>query len=253
MKYKNLSAIPDRGMRYIEVPFDKSYIFYEDGVMYSRKSGVFLTPYYNTRTKHKKTYLLQKGCKTYFCTWNIENNIRKYFLDNPPKIEGVKWKDMLRYEGEYVIYQNGQVWSLKQCKWMTACKNKGGYLLFCLCKDNKRKTEYLHRLLAENFIANTTLQNMQVHHQSKQVENNSLENLVIMTHEEHMSLHPKNVKRKHSAQFLAKKAEKDRVKMLEKELKDAIRQKTGKRVYKHTKKFLEKQEQKRLNKLEGKK
>ena len=148
---------------------------------------------------------------------------------------GVEHKPMLRYETKYQIYNNGQVWSYVKNRWMTACKTKRGYLLYCLqdAAGNVR-TEYVHRLLAQNFIVNGPLNGYEIHHKDHNQQNNSLDNLIIMAPREHVQFHKKN--RTHSPQFIAKQAEQRRIKQEQKRLKKLM----GRKKYTHTEKYLKK-------------
>lgn len=59
---------------------------------------------------------------------------------------------------DYLIRGNGDVYSLKYKKprklKQTLNKNRGNYYQVGLCSNNKRKTCYVHRLVAEAFIPN---------------------------------------------------------------------------------------------------
>ena len=59
---------------------------------------------------------------------------------------------------DYLIRGNGEVYSLKGKKprklKQTLNKNRGNYYQVSLCSNNKRKTCYVHRLVAEAFILN---------------------------------------------------------------------------------------------------
>lgn len=186
-------TVPNRNLKFVELEFDPRFIFYEDGKIFNRKTNRFLTPSIQPSTG-KQFYLLtieEKNKKTRKCI-TIENYLREYFLDNPPRIEGIECKEMKRYEGLYYIYRDGRVWSMASVKWMTACKNQRGYMLYCLLdKNGKRNTEYMHRLIAQNFIINGSIEGLQVHHQDKEVGNNTIQNLAAMTHKEHLKEHPR--------------------------------------------------------------
>lgn len=208
------------------------YELYEDGTVFSRVFGRFVKTYEN---RNKLYYILIRAIGG-SCTYSREKLVRKYIIGNiTPEIEGVEHKPMLGYEGIYQIYSNGQVWSYIKNKWMTACPVKRKYLLYCLIDANGNvKTEYVHRLLAENFIVNGPLNGLEVHHKDHNQQNNSLDNLKIMAPVEHDQFHKKN--RTHSPQFLAKQAIKRKIKQEEKELKKL----KGRKKYTHTEKYLKK-------------
>tara|TARA_R110002126_G_scaffold277191_1_gene422936 strand:+ start:42 stop:533 length:492 start_codon:yes stop_codon:yes gene_type:complete len=64
-------------------------------------------------------------------------------------------------------------------------KNTNGYMLICLCKNGKRKMFLLHRLLATAFITNPE-NKTEVDHINGVRDDNRLENLRWVTHQENM-------------------------------------------------------------------
>lgn len=88
------------------------------------------------------------------------------------------WKDILGYEGLYQVSNFGRVKSLKFGKEriLKLTKDKDGYLIVNLYKNNKSKTFKVHRLVAEAFIPNPD--NLpQVNHKDEDKSNNILSNL----------------------------------------------------------------------------
>jgi len=98
------------------------------------------------------------------------------------------WVDIIGYEGLYQINKNGEVKSLSR----TIKNNKGnqllpesilkhsfsgrGYPSVTLRKNNKSKTHYIHRLIAEHFIPNPN-RLPTVNHKDGNKMNNAIENL----------------------------------------------------------------------------
>lgn len=63
-------------------------------------------------------------------------------------------KDIIGYEGFYAATEEGQIWSYKSNKFLKGTPNKAGYITVSFIKDKKRKTYYVHRLIAETFLDN---------------------------------------------------------------------------------------------------
>ena len=87
------------------------------------------------------------------------------------------WKNIEGYEGKYQVSNLGQVKSMiGQEKVLHPKKHRNGYLQIGLHKDKKRKTMYIHRLVAQAFIPNP--ENLQqVNHKDENPSNNSMDNL----------------------------------------------------------------------------
>lgn len=67
------------------------------------------------------------------------------------------WRDVLGYEGHYLISNMGRVKSikLKKNKILNPGRNSGGYLHVSLYKNKTQTSQLVHRLVAEVFLANT--------------------------------------------------------------------------------------------------
>ena len=85
-------------------------------------------------------------------------------------------KNIKDYEGLYAITIDGNVWSYKRKKFLKHKSTKNGYRQVNLCKEGKKKTYYIHRLVAEVFIPNPD--NLpQVNHKDEDKSNNCVSNL----------------------------------------------------------------------------
>lgn len=85
-------------------------------------------------------------------------------------------KDIKDFERLYAITSCGKVWSYKSNKFLKLTPNSGGYSTVGLCKDGKRKTCNVHRLVAETYIPNPN--NLpEVNHKDENKSNNCINNL----------------------------------------------------------------------------
>jgi len=97
------------------------------------------------------------------------------------KIDAEIWKDVVGYEGLYLISSKGRVKALnyrrsKKPHIMSVSNSPCGYLQVNLWKSGKHKCHRVHRLVADAFIANPS--NLpQVNHKDENKKNNSHENL----------------------------------------------------------------------------
>lgn len=96
------------------------------------------------------------------------------------------WTDIDGYEGLYKVSIDGDVKSLITGKILRPRKTKDGYLRVDLCKDGKRKSFLVHRLVAQAFIPNDDPEHKtQVNHISEfEKTNNRVENLSWTTPKE---------------------------------------------------------------------
>ena len=87
------------------------------------------------------------------------------------------WKNIEGYEGKYQVSNLGRVKSMiGQEKVLHPKKHRNGHLQIGLHKDKKRKTMYIHRLVAQAFIPNPD--NLPcVNHKDENPSNNNVDNL----------------------------------------------------------------------------
>ena len=89
-------------------------------------------------------------------------------------------KNIKDYKGEYEIKKNGRVWSYKRKKFLKPMLTMDGYHRVSLYKEGKRKTYYIHRLVAQTFIPNPEGL-PEVNHKDEDKSNNCVENLEWMS------------------------------------------------------------------------
>ena len=86
------------------------------------------------------------------------------------------WADIVGYEGLYMVSSLGNIKSLKKGLIRKQSDNGNGYKCISLYKNNKSKTFYVHRLVAQAFIPNPN--NLpQVNHKDENPSNNCVNNL----------------------------------------------------------------------------
>lgn len=126
-------------------------------------------------------------------------------------IEGEVWKDVVGYEGLYMISDKGRVLSCKKSiirnngrpanfpeKIMKPMINHKGYEFIDLRKKGSRKGGYVHRLVAKAFLDNNG-NKPQVNHKNGIKTDNNLCNLEWVTNQENMVHAYKNGLKNNSA------------------------------------------------------
>ena len=84
------------------------------------------------------------------------------------------WKEIKGYEGLYQVSNYGRI--KNKFKILKQKRNKFGYLVLRLSKNNKKKDFLVHRLVAQAFIENKD--NLpQVNHKDENKQNNNITNL----------------------------------------------------------------------------
>lgn len=92
------------------------------------------------------------------------------------------WKDIEGYEGKYQVSNLGRVKSLNynhtgKERVLKPSDNGGGYLQVDLCKDSKRKSYSIHRLVLTAFKPVDNMEKLDVNHKDEVKTNNALDNL----------------------------------------------------------------------------
>lgn len=98
------------------------------------------------------------------------------------------WKDVVDYEGEYMISDKGRVMSLKsksEPRILTTFLGERGYPRINLLRNGKNKQVFVHRLVVESFIGSIP-EGKFVNHKDGDKTNNNLHNLEIVTQKENV-------------------------------------------------------------------
>jgi hypothetical protein len=90
------------------------------------------------------------------------------------------WKDVLGYEGLYVVSSLGRVKSVKTGLIRKHYDEGHGYKRVSLCKNRRYKLKCIHRLVVEAFIG-AIPKGLEVNHKDEDKSNNTLDNLEICT------------------------------------------------------------------------
>lgn len=125
------------------------------------------------------------------------------------------WKDITGYEGLYQVSNYGKVKSLKRTINLKNCKyskkenilktyTNRGYIQIGLCKNGKRVTKKVHRIVAETFTANP-YNNPCVNHIDGNKENNCVKNLEWCNYKENSIHYVKNFSKDRYSKIKSKK------------------------------------------------
>ena len=98
------------------------------------------------------------------------------------------WKTIISYP-DYEITNYGKVRSKLTGKVLRGGNNGAGYVCFSLRNNNNIRIERAHRLVIENKIGRRLKTDEVVHHINENKLDNRIENLELMTREEHTSHH----------------------------------------------------------------
>lgn len=141
------------------------------------------------------------------------------------------WKDIKGYEGLYQVSNKGNIKSLDRTTGIKKhgihrLKEKilkpikcGKYYQIYLCKDNKAKSFYIHRLVGENFIDNIKCYT-DINHKDGNTHNNNVENLEWCTRSYNIEHSYKVLKRKVNVNGLIEYREKHKRKVNQYDLDD---------------------------------
>lgn len=103
------------------------------------------------------------------------------------------FKNVIGYDGLYQVSNKGNVKSLVNRHGypiiLKQSWDNGGYKIVTLCKNKKRSTKTIHRLVASAFLGQSSLD---VNHKDGNKQNNNLENLEFVTKSQNV-LHAINI------------------------------------------------------------
>ena len=109
------------------------------------------------------------------------------------------WKDILGYKGLYQVSNIGNIRGLKRNHYLKHNVTNLGYHRVCLCKNNKKRNFFIHRLVWEAFNGKIP-QGMQINHLDENPSNNCLDNLSLTTPKENTNWGTAIERRAHSKQ-----------------------------------------------------
>ena len=76
-------------------------------------------------------------------------------MNNYPILqENEEIRDVKGYEGLYAVTSYGRVWSYRSNKFLKPALSANGYCVVCFFVNHQNKTMYVHRLVAQAFLAN---------------------------------------------------------------------------------------------------
>lgn len=102
----------------------------------------------------------------------------------------MEWRDIKGFSG-YMVSDEGQVYSMKSNRLLTASKHVGDYRVVSLKGNKKNHTLLVHRLVYEAFVGSIP-KGMQVNHKDENKSNNRLDNLELLTPKENSNYGTRN-------------------------------------------------------------
>lgn len=88
----------------------------------------------------------------------------------------------------YLIDENGNVYSQRSEKFIKPFFNSNGYLIVKLFKDGKRFYFFVHKLVALTYLEDSFEEGLEVNHKDANRQNNNVDNLEWITHAENVRL-----------------------------------------------------------------
>lgn len=89
---------------------------------------------------------------------------------------------------EYYINKNADIYSTKVRRLLKSKKNTRGYWFVAFTCDYVMYQYTLHRLIAHTFLGMALDSELQVHHKDGNIDNNTLDNLEVLTRSDHIDI-----------------------------------------------------------------
>ena len=143
--------LPQKNMRHAPLSgINKDYEIYEDGSIFSRMTGKWMSLQIYGPEKNKIGYTLTKA-EGGLSSYSKDCLLREYII-GIPQIEGVKHVPYVHNE-DYEIYDNGEIYSKKHYKFLTAHYSNTNWKFVCaLKKDGNKFTMYNAKAVWESFV-----------------------------------------------------------------------------------------------------
>lgn len=171
--------------------FDDCYYIFQDGSVFSSLSERYLKPTqhnYVLKTvdgKYKKISLK----KLYKLVFN-----KIFCIDTIQNLPNEQWKQIEGTDGNYYVSNKGRIKSYCEynAKILSPVKNQRGYLRVDIYNKYGHRTMLVSRLVAAAFLVTPqNIDNYDLHHKDLNKLNNSVQNLIWLTKQEHYLLHYK--------------------------------------------------------------
>lgn len=165
------------------------YVINEKGDIYNQQENKKVK-----LDKEQRIYIQEKSGKykrILFKTLYRQVFDKEFCIDEIENLKGEIWKEIPNTKGKYFISNCGRIKSYcgYKAKILEQYITKEGY---CIVKYNY-KNHKIHRLVAFTFN-NEQDTTKEVHHKDKNRLNNHLNNLLILTKEQHRKIHSKKEK-----------------------------------------------------------
>lgn len=98
----------------------------------------------------------------------------------------------LKNFSNYLVNENGKIFSKKTNKQIIPASNQNGYVLYCLINDEgKKQTVYAHRASYQAFVGDI-ISGYEINHIDGNKKNNHFTNLNLLTHKENCNYNRDN-------------------------------------------------------------
>lgn len=174
---EELNKLANYDFEWREIPGFPEYEINIRGDVYSKKRDRILFP--TPGTNGIPRISLFKNGQIY------HRGVHKLISQSFPPEHGKEWSDIDGFS-DYEVSKNGEVYSRLSGKVMTPKSNGKGYLSVELCKNGKKFTKGIHRLVAKAFIPNPE-NKPEVNHRDGDKSNNQLSNLEWNTSAENIA------------------------------------------------------------------
>lgn len=92
---------------------------------------------------------------------------------------------------DYMVSDNGNIWSVKSKRWLKPQKNNSGYYTIGLSVSGNVTKKLIHRLVWETFIG-IIPDGLEINHKDEDKSNNQLSNLELLSHKENCNFGTRN-------------------------------------------------------------
>lgn len=148
----------------------------------NRDKVVIICPLHGEFLQTPKQHLKGSGCSK--CKY--KRGYKTKYSEIPDEV----WKPIKKFEDLYKISNKGRLMSSSSGEWMllSNTNTKGDYFSVILRKGKYRKSTRIHRLVYESFIGDIP-KGFYVHHINGNKQDNRVENLKLVSPEEHSKEH----------------------------------------------------------------